>query len=158
MTVGEGVQMLSTVAKIEIVVEEGAVLDIGDQVIINYGASIAATREVRIGAGSLLGMHVMLMDNDYHRLEPERRHERPESAPIILEDNVWLGARVIVLRGVTIGANSVVAAGSVVTKDIPAQRLRCRRSCQGGQEHLGQSQNAVAPYPRTHSDTDTGST
>jgi len=119
MTLGKGVQMLSTVAKLEIVVEEGAILEIGDDVLINYGASIAATREVRIGAGSLVGMHAMLMDNDYHRLEPERRHERPESAPIILQENVWLGARVIVLRGVTIGANSVVGAGSVVTRDIP---------------------------------------
>lgn len=119
LTVGSGVQLFSTIAKVEIVVEDDGILDIGDDVIVNYGASIAATREVRIGAGSLVGMHVMLMDNDYHRLEPERRHERPESAPIILEENVWLGARVIVLRGVTIGANSAIAAGSVVTKDIP---------------------------------------
>jgi len=63
------------------------------------------------------------MDNDFHRLEPERRNERPDSAPIILEDNVWLGARVIVLKGVTIGEGSVIGAGSVVTKDIPPRSL-----------------------------------
>jgi maltose O-acetyltransferase len=59
------------------------------------------------------------MDNDFHRLEPERRNERPESKPIVLEDNVWLGGRVIVLAGVTIGEDSVIGAGSVVTSDIP---------------------------------------
>jgi maltose O-acetyltransferase len=63
------------------------------------------------------------MDNDFHRVEPERRHEVPESLPIILGENVWLGARVVVLRGVTIGAHSVVAAGSVVTRDIPPRTL-----------------------------------
>jgi maltose O-acetyltransferase len=63
------------------------------------------------------------MDNDFHRLEPERRDERPLSAPIILEENVWLGARVIVLRGVTIGAGSAIGAGSVVTRDIPPRSL-----------------------------------
>jgi maltose O-acetyltransferase len=60
-----------------------------------------------------------MMDNDFHSLEPEKRQVKPPSAPIILEENVWLGARVIVLRGVTIGKGSVIGAGSVVTKDIP---------------------------------------
>jgi maltose O-acetyltransferase len=64
-----------------------------------------------------------MMDNDFHRIEPERRNERAESAPIILENNVWLGARVIVLKGVTIGEGSVIGAGSVVTKNIPSRSL-----------------------------------
>lgn len=119
MIVGEGVQFVSTIAKLEIAVGANAMLDIGDDTFINYGTSISANRCVRIGAGSLLGMHVLIMDNDFHRLDPTRRHELPESAPIILEENVWLAARVIVLPGVTIGANSVIGAGSVVTKNIP---------------------------------------
>jgi acetyltransferase-like isoleucine patch superfamily enzyme len=61
----------------------------------------------------------MLMDNAYHFVVPERRLERPESRPIILERNVWLGARTIVLPGITIGEDSCVGAGSVVTKDVP---------------------------------------
>jgi maltose O-acetyltransferase len=65
----------------------------------------------------------MLMDNDFHRIEPERRLERPDSAPIVLEANVWLGARVIVTRGVTIGEGSVVGAGSVVTSDVPPRTV-----------------------------------
>jgi maltose O-acetyltransferase len=63
------------------------------------------------------------MDNDFHRLEPERRQEKPPSSPIILEENVWLGARVIVLPGVTIGAGTVVGAGSVVTRSIPSRSV-----------------------------------
>ena len=82
-------------------------------------SNIAATKLIRIGAYSLLGPYCMLMDNSYHFVEPERRLERPESQPIILEPNVWLGARTIVLPGITIGEDSCVGAGSVVTKDVP---------------------------------------
>jgi acetyltransferase-like isoleucine patch superfamily enzyme len=98
-------------------------LEIGEHVFINYGCSIGANELVRIGARCSLGPHVMIMDNDFHRLEPERPDERAESKPIILEENVWLGARVIVLKGVTIGAGSAVGAGSVVTRDFPPRSL-----------------------------------
>ena len=70
----------------------------------------------------------MLLDNDYHRIEPERRLERPPSAPIVVEDDVWLGARVIVLAGVTIGAGSCVGAGSVVTDDVPRRAASSQAS------------------------------
>jgi maltose O-acetyltransferase len=65
----------------------------------------------------------MIMDNNFHRLEPERRLETPPSAPVHLGENVWLGGRVIVLPGVTIGDHSVVAAGSVVTHDVPERTI-----------------------------------
>lgn len=64
-----------------------------------------------------------MMDNDFHSLKPERRTEQPDSAPIILEENVWIGARVIVLRSVTIGRGSVVGAGSIVNRDISPRSL-----------------------------------
>src|SRR5204862_7531416 len=89
----------------------------------NYGCSIAATQLIQIGPNCNIGTHVIMMDNDFHRIEPERRTERPPSAPIILEENVWLGARVIVLRGVKIGAGSVIAAVSVVARDIPPRSV-----------------------------------
>ena len=114
---------MSTVATIELSVGPGATLEIGDQVYINYGCSIGATQLVRVGSRCNIGPYCIMMDNDYHSLEPERRNEMPPSAPIILEENVWLGARVIVLRGVRIGANSVIGAGSVVSKDIPPRSL-----------------------------------
>jgi maltose O-acetyltransferase len=123
MLIGNRVRLVSTVATLELVSEPGGTLEIGDGAFINYGCSIAATRLVSIGPKCTIGPYTIIMDNDYHRLEPERRNERPESAPIVLEQNVWLGARVIVLRGVTIGADSVIGAGSVVTRDMPPRSL-----------------------------------
>lgn len=110
----------SRVARTEIVVEQGATLEIGESAFINYGCSISANQLVRIGPRCNIGTFCMVIDNAFHELEPERRHLRPESKPIILEENVWLGGRVIVLPGVTIGRDRVIGAGSVVTHDIPA--------------------------------------
>lgn len=123
MTIGDRVRLVSTIATLELVAMPNGVLEIGPGAFINYGVSVAARRLVRIGANCSIGTHVMIMDNSFHRLEPELRNEPPESAPVILEENVWLGARVIVLPGVTIGAGSAVGAGSVVTKDIPPRTL-----------------------------------
>lgn len=123
MLIGDRVRLVSTIATTELVAEPGGTLEIGDGTFINYGCSIAATMYVRIGRNCNVGTHVMIMDNDFHRLEPERRLERPESEPIILEDNVWIGGRAIILKGVTIGTGSVVAAASVVTRDVPARTL-----------------------------------
>ncbi len=123
LLVGDRVQLVSTLAPIELVAGENGTLALGEGVYINYGCSISAQQLVRIGAFSNIGPHVTMMDNDFHRLEPERRQERPESQPIMLEENVWVGARAIILRGVTIGAGSVVAAGSVVTRDVPPRML-----------------------------------
>jgi maltose O-acetyltransferase len=119
LLIGDRVRLVSTIATLELAVEPGATLDIGDGVFINYGCSIGATKLVRIGSRCTIGTHVIVIDNDFHRVEPERRDERPLSQPIILEENVWLGARVVVLRGVTIGAHSVIGAGSVVARNIP---------------------------------------
>ncbi len=117
MIIGERVRLVSTIATTELVAGEHGTLEIGESAFINYGCSIAASQLVRIGPRCNIGTYVIMMDNDFHRLEPERRDERPESKPIILEENVWLGARVIVLRGVTIGA------GSVVTRDVPPRSV-----------------------------------
>lgn len=123
MIVHPRVRLVSTLAKTELVSSPNGTLEIGESAFINYGCSIAASELVKIGPGCNIGTHAILMDNDFHELDPERRNETPESKPIILEENVWLGGRVIVLAGVTIGANSVVGAGSVVTKDVPANHV-----------------------------------
>lgn len=123
LIIGERVRLVSTIVPLELAVGHGARLEIGQGTFINYGCSIAATELVQIGPRCNIGTYVMIMDNDFHRLEPERRQERPPSAPIILEENVWLGGRVTVLSGVTIGSGSVVGAGSVVTKSIPPRTL-----------------------------------
>lgn len=120
MIIGDRVRIVSTIVPVEIYATSPGSLVIGENTFINYGCSIAALKSVKIGRDCSIGTYVILMDNDFHGLEPEKRQEMPESLPITIGDNVWLGARVIVLRGVSIGDNSVVAAGSVVTKDIPA--------------------------------------
>lgn len=123
MVIGERVQLISTVATLEMVSDVGGLLEIGDGTFVNSGCSIAATQLVRIGADCHIGPHTMMLDNDFHRIEPERRNERPPSAPIIIGDNVWIGSRVIITSGTTIGTGSCVAAGSIVTKDVPARTL-----------------------------------
>lgn len=123
LVIGDRVRLISTVARVEISVAPGAQLVIGERTFINYGTSISALESVRIGPCCNIGTYCQIMDNDFHRLEPERRLERPPSRPVELGTNVWLGARVIVLPGVTIGDHSVVAAGSVVTRDVPPRSL-----------------------------------
>lgn len=123
LVVGDRLQLMSITWATELWVGPTGRLEIGDEVFINNGCSIAATQLVRIGSRCNLGTHVQLMDNDWHRLEPDRRLERPPSRPIVLEDNVWLAASVLVLPGVTVGEGSVVGAGSVVIHDIPPSVL-----------------------------------
>lgn len=126
LEVGDRVRIVSEPVITEVGVRHGARMTIGSQTFINYGCSISASLLVSIGPRCNIGSHVTLMDNDFHSVDPERRGERPSSAPIILEENVWIGVRSVILRGVTIGEGSVVAAGSVVSKDVP------RRSLVGG--------------------------
>jgi maltose O-acetyltransferase len=123
MIIGDRVQLVTTVATLEMVSDEGGLLEIGDGTFVNSGCSIAATELVRIGADCHIGPHTMMLDNDFHRIEPERRNERPPSGPIIIEDNVWIGSRVIITSGTTVGRGSCVAAGSVVTSDVPPRTL-----------------------------------
>lgn len=119
MMIGDRVRIVSTPARTELIANPGGTLEIGNSVFINYGCSFAANQKIVIGSHCSIGPHTIIMDNNYHRLEPERRNEMPESAPVVLEENVWLGARVIILPGVRIGTGSVIGAGSVVTRDIP---------------------------------------
>jgi acetyltransferase-like isoleucine patch superfamily enzyme len=89
------------------------------------GVSITArTKTIRIGARTQIGPDCLFMDSDFHRVwPPDRRNEFDDDEndfDINIGENVWFGARCIVLKGVTIGDNSVIAAGSVVVKSIPA--------------------------------------
>jgi acetyltransferase-like isoleucine patch superfamily enzyme len=123
LVIGDRVQLVSTVATLELVAEYGATLTIGERSLINFGCSIVALDRVTIGPRSLIGPHCMIMDTGFHDIDPERRLEPPKAEPITIGENVWLGARVIVLPGVTIGSDSVVGIGSVVTHDIPPRSV-----------------------------------
>jgi maltose O-acetyltransferase len=118
---GDGVSLVGTVVPIEIVSHEGSHISIGEHTFINYGASITAYREVRIGRHCLLGHHLRIIDRNEYGLE--QREIAPPAAPVLIEDHVWIGAHVIILPGVRIGRHSAIGAGSVVTKDVPANCL-----------------------------------
>ena len=121
MTFGERVRLDSTVAKLEMVVMPGGHLEVGNNVFINYGSSLVSSKHVKVGNDVLIGTHVMVMDCDFHRVEDKSWDTSGEE--IVLEDRVWLGNRSIVLKGVTVGHDAVVAAGSVVTKDVPPRTV-----------------------------------
>jgi len=123
MVIQRRVQLVSTIATLELVSDPGGLLEIGEATLVNFGCSLVATELVRIGADCHIGPYSMILDNGFHRVEPERRLERPPSEPIIVEDNVWIGARTILLPGVTVGRDSCIGAGSVVTTSVEARTL-----------------------------------
>ena len=100
-------------------VADGAEIVIGRDVGVS-GCVISATKSIRIGDRVLIGSGALIFDSDLHPLETGIRHGRGACAPIVIEDDVFIGARAIVLKGVTIGKGSIVGAGAVVTNDVPA--------------------------------------
>lgn len=93
----------------------------GKNVFINSGCCFQDQGGIRIGDGALIGHHVVLATIN-HGLNPEER-AASYFAPIDIGKNVWIGANATILQGVTIGDNSVVAAGAVVNKDVPANTI-----------------------------------
>lgn len=121
ITIGDRLLMHGGTVRCELTTHQGGHLEIGDRVFVNYGCSISAHTMVRIGDGCLIGQYSIIMDCDYHSPEVEGGHG--DARPIVIEDGVWIGARAIILKGVRIGRGAVVAAGSVVTKDVPPGAL-----------------------------------
>lgn len=93
---------------------------IGAKTALSNNISIIANNSVTIGADCLIGDNVLIFDSDFHGINPSDRHTSSgETKPVILKGNTWIGSRVTIMKGVTIGKNSIIAAGSVVTKSIP---------------------------------------
>ncbi|MCQ1948746.1 sugar O-acetyltransferase [Arthrobacter sp. zg-Y859] len=99
----------------------GKNISLGRRVFINAGCRFQDQGGIRIGDDCLIGHNVVLATLN-HDLSPAHRADM-HPAPVTLGRNVWLGSNVTVLPGVTIGDDSVVAAGAVVTKDVPARSL-----------------------------------
>lgn len=123
LRIGDRVQLVGTLAPLELVAESGARLEIGERSLVNFGTQLVALERVTIGPRCLIGTHCLITDSSFHDVDPDRRLDPPTARPITIGENVWLGARVIVLPGVTIGDHSVIGAGSVVTRDIPPRSL-----------------------------------
>ena len=98
----------------------GKYVHFGSGVYANFGLTLVDDTTIRVGDNVMFGPHVTLTAGT-HPIHPElRRRTAQYNLPITIGSNVWLGANVVVLPGVTIGENTVVGAGSVVTGDLPA--------------------------------------
>ena len=101
-------------------VDYGTNIRIGARTFVNFGFMALDVADITLGADCQLGPNVQLL-TPTHPVDPELRRAKWEAAkPIVIGDNVWLGGGVIVCPGVTIGENTVVGAGAVVVKDLPA--------------------------------------
>ncbi|MEU9736690.1 sugar O-acetyltransferase [Streptomyces sp. NPDC048002] len=102
-------------------VDYGSNITIGARTFVNFNLTALDVAAITIGEDCQIGPNVQLL-TPTHPLEPGPRRDKLEAArPITIGNNVWLGGGVIVLPGVSIGDDSVIGAGSVVTKDVPAR-------------------------------------
>ncbi|MFZ5447603.1 MAG: DapH/DapD/GlmU-related protein [Thermodesulfobacteriota bacterium] len=137
ITIGDGVQLISSswrcgagglnhpvrlrtfTKEAQIILEDGCGL--------NGTAITCRSTRVRIGAKTIIAPNVTIFDSDFHHpWPPQQRMNYPgfeHDAPVDIGESVWVGTNAIILKGVTIGDNSLIGAGSVVVKDIPANVL-----------------------------------
>ena len=115
-TVGEDVEL-----RPPLYVDYGARITVGPRTFANFGLTALDVAPITIGADVMIGPHVQLL-TPTHPVDPDLRRAKWEAAqPIVIGDNVWLGGGVVVCPGVSIGADTVVGAGAVVTRDLPAR-------------------------------------
>lgn len=106
----------------DITLEQGALLSIGD-CFINTNIDIYCKTNISIGNDVLIGQHVTIRDTDGHRILSDKGEHDALSKPVMIKNHVWIATNATILKGVTIGENSVVAAGAVVTKSVPPNCL-----------------------------------
>lgn len=108
-------------------VRDKAVLTIGDNVGMS-DVTITCHERITIGNNILLGVGSQIRDTDNHSLNPQDRLNgldwvNKKTSPIVIKDNVFIGAYSFILKGVTVGENAIIGAGSVVTKNIPSGEI-----------------------------------
>ena len=101
-----------------IYVNEGAELNLGSGYI-NTDCNISCFKQITIGNGVVISENLTLRDADNHSIDGQDNSPQP----IIIEDQVWIGINVTILKGVTVGKGAIIAANSVVTKDVPPNTL-----------------------------------
>lgn len=108
----------------------GAEILIGNNVGMT-SVTLFASEKIEIGDGCLIGGNVLITDSDWHSLDYNDRNNKNKigRAPVIVGKNVFIGTRSIILKGVEIGDNSVIGAGSVVSKSIPANVIAAGNPC-----------------------------
>ncbi|MEM1055231.1 MAG: acyltransferase [Bacteroidota bacterium] len=121
IALGDRVTVHSFLSRVQLSAGPGARLTVGEGTYINNGSVLSARQSVTVGARCQIATGVILMDSDFHAVGDL---DAPgKAAPITIEDDVWLATRAVVLKGVTVGQGAVVAAGAVVTKDVPPYTL-----------------------------------
>jgi maltose O-acetyltransferase len=110
---------------------DNARIHIGSQVILNNNTSLTADNaSITIGDRTVAGVDLTIMTSDGHGVDPERRHnENYPYCSVQIGENVFIGDHVIILKGVTIGRDCVIGAGSVVTKSIPERVVAAGNPC-----------------------------
>ena len=121
-----------------LIAKDNGLLEIGHHTTIRAETIIGALTSIKIGNYVIISNNVRIYDNNNHPTSPSKRMQmcqtgnfysedwnwhHSESLPIIIEDNVWIGERSTVLKGVTIGRGAIIASNSVVTKDVPAYSI-----------------------------------
>jgi acetyltransferase-like isoleucine patch superfamily enzyme len=122
--IGKGAELM--------VFKTGGEIKVGNNTLINANCHIYSMFKITIGNRVLLSYNVSILDNNSHPIDPERRKlhwtdesvdKEVECAEIIIDDDVWIGANVTILKGVRIGKGSIIAANSVVTKSIGSMEI-----------------------------------
>lgn len=100
------------------IIVDGGDVEIGDYCFFNFNVSITAVDDIKIGNHVQIANNVVIVDHNHNYTQSGLVSKR-----VIIEDDVWIGANVVILPGVVIGKGSVIAAGSVVNKDIPPRTV-----------------------------------
>lgn len=116
IVLGSSVTIGGPLFQTELHVQDGALLVIGNRTLVSAGVSVHCRREIRIGSWTSLAPLVAIIDTHAHELSPGLG---VHTAPVCIGDDVWVGRGAQVLAGTTIGDGSVVAAGAIVTHDVP---------------------------------------
>lgn len=119
LIIGDAVTIYKDVKLSIVPAEENARLEIGNGSAIGDRTEIHVGESVKIGANTLITWNCCIMDRDYHRINSEKEVVKP----VQIGNNVWIGCNSLIMKGVTIGDGAVVAAGSVVTKNVEPNTL-----------------------------------
>nr|DAH43337.1 MAG TPA: hypothetical protein [Caudoviricetes sp.] len=101
-------------------IQENATLSIGTGYM-SFDSIIRCSERITIGNGVFIAEGVLIRDSDGHNIISDKSHRN--KAPIVIGNHVWIGSRATILKGVTIGDGAIIAAGAVVTKDVPPKTL-----------------------------------
>ncbi len=117
MRLGDHTYVRSIRVPVELCTGPAGRLVIGRETHIHDGTSIGASGSIDIGARVRIGSYTMIVDSDYN--DTYQRYIRPAPQPVVIEDDVWIGAKACVMPGVRVGRGAIVGSGAVVTRNVP---------------------------------------